>query len=340
VLSWGVDLLAPLMALSLVSGPRAPEAFVFRGIGERRTTTLNFGSQELCVGMKRAGESAALPLTGVSRGPKRPRGDVAMGHGAGEGERSPLEHLLSILHERGYETDLTPASMEPFFQPPSERQVENYDLQLVQAVKRCDVEALREMARAGKRMDACNRHGESVVHIACRRGNVELLEFLLANGASVLICDDLGRTPLHDACWSKLPQFECVMAILERDLRLLRIVDCRGASPLHYIKREHWGAWRRFFDMKKEEYWAPIIQQQGAEAGAGLALAPVAVPVSLPLPVSVPLPLPVPALPRLRGVPSLSRLRAGAKGAGEAQVPSLDSSSTSSTATVTDADRV
>jgi hypothetical protein len=133
--------------------------------------------------------------------------------------------------------------------------VEDYDLALVTAVKRGDLEMVKQLAGMGRGMDACNKHGESIVHISCRRGHVELLRFLLENGGQVDTCDDLGRTPLHDACWAKTPVFECVVIILERNLGLLRVVDCRGASPLQYVKREHWTLWRQFFDMKKEQYW-------------------------------------------------------------------------------------
>ena len=136
------------------------------------------------------------------------------------------------------------------------QQIEHYDLALVSAVKRGDIGVIRQLATLGRRMDACNKHGESIVHIACRRGNVEILKFLLAHGAKVDICDDQGRTPLHDACWNR-PSFECVKIILELNLHLLRVMDCRGAPPLDYIKREHWPEWRKFFDMVKEKYWAP-----------------------------------------------------------------------------------
>jgi len=51
--------------------------------------------------------------------------------------------------------------------------------------------------------------------------------------------------------------------ILEQNLALLRVMDCRGAPPLEYIRREHWGEWRRFFDMVKETYWAPMVYIPG-----------------------------------------------------------------------------
>ncbi|CAM9492475.1 unnamed protein product, partial [Sphacelaria rigidula] len=61
------------------------------------------------------------------------------------------------------------------------------------------METLEQLARAGVDMGASNRFGESVVHLATRRGSAPVLQFLLAHGGSLHICDDYGKTPLHDA---------------------------------------------------------------------------------------------------------------------------------------------
>ena len=171
---------------------------------------------------------------------------------------SPQEFLWGILQERGYETSPLFAKTQVFFRPPTPKQVEDYDIALLNAVKTGDLEKLQGMAQQGRQMDACNRYGESVVHISCRRGQAETLRFLLAHGGKVHMCDDLGRTPLHDACWAKEPVFDCISTILDADPELIRMVDCRGASPLAYIRRAHWTEWREFFESKKEKYWAPL----------------------------------------------------------------------------------
>lgn len=134
-----------------------------------------------------------------------------------------------------------------------------------------DLESLRQLAADGRQMDACNRHGESVVHISCRRGHAETLRFLLENGGRVHMCDDLGRTPLHDACWAKTPVFDCISTIMDLDPSLIRVVDCRGATPLAYIRREHWPVWRQFFDSKKDIWWAPRTSRIGESASTSSA---------------------------------------------------------------------
>lgn len=171
---------------------------------------------------------------------------------------SPQEFLWGILQERGYETSPLFSKTQAFFRPPTPKQVEDYDIALLNAVKTGDLAQLQDMAQQGRQMDACNKYGESIVHISCRRGQAETLRFLLAHGGKVHMCDDLGRTPLHDACWAKEPVFDCISTILDADPELIRMVDCRGASPLAYIRRAHWREWKEFFDSKKEKYWAPL----------------------------------------------------------------------------------
>lgn len=91
--------------------------------------------------------------------------------------------------------------------------------------------------------------------MVCRRGEYALLKLLIDNGSTIQVSDDFGRTPLHDACWTAKPCFQSIEMLLERDLRLLHIVDCRGSPPLEYVKKESWGSWIDFFEQKKEIYW-------------------------------------------------------------------------------------
>lgn len=55
------------------------------------------------------------------------------------------------------------------------------------------------------------------MHVACRRGNLPLLLFLVANGGSLTACDDLGRFPLHEVCWAAQPRFDIVRVFLEEE---------------------------------------------------------------------------------------------------------------------------
>lgn len=127
------------------------------------------------------------------------------------------------------------------------------------------METLEQLARAGVDMGASNRFGESVVHLATRRGSAPVLQFLLAHGGSLHICDDYGKTPLHDAFWSGEPRFDLVAMMLDSDWRLLRAADVRGATPLRYAKKRHWGLWCEFLDRVKDKHWP--FQGSGAVGG-------------------------------------------------------------------------
>jgi hypothetical protein len=135
---------------------------------------------------------------------------------------------------------------------------------------------------SGLSPNPCNNYGESLVHMVCRRGDHKLLKIMLEAGCSLQVTDDYGRTPLHDACWRAQPSFEVVKLILNADKNLLSLLDCRGASPLSYIKKENNDIWMDFLAANLETYW-PVrdISTEGEERPPPLTLRQ---PHSLPIP--------------------------------------------------------
>ena len=61
--------------------------------------------------------------------------------------------------------------------------------------------------------------------------------------------DDLGRAPLHDACWSSKPDFALVDAldVAAAPAALFRR-DSRGHAPLNFAPRATWELCARFLD--------------------------------------------------------------------------------------------
>merc|ERR1739844_226745 len=115
--------------------------------------------------------------------------------------------------------------------------------------------ALRNIKNNGRSLQGCNRYGESLMHIACRRGSPEVLWYLINEGECELrVVDDYGRTPLHDACWQAEPNFELIELVLDAEPDLLLLRDKRGFSALNYVRREHWGVWIQYLScrIKKE----------------------------------------------------------------------------------------
>lgn len=140
-----------------------------------------------------------------------------------------------------------------FFSPEASA-TDAYDLEAVRAIRTSDIDRLKELLAEGRSLDACNQFGESLVHMACRRGNVAVVDFLV-NTARVSgdVKDDFGRTPLHDACWTPTPNL-AVMDVLLKAVspQLLLVEDVRGHTPFHYARKEHAGVWLQFLKERSD----------------------------------------------------------------------------------------
>mmetsp|Transcript_2312 Transcript_2312/g.3497 ORF Transcript_2312/g.3497 Transcript_2312/m.3497 type:complete len:343 (-) Transcript_2312:53-1081(-) len=137
--------------------------------------------------------------------------------------------------------------LKGFFLEVTEEHISSYSADMVSAVRRQDVEYLRKMSADGKTLQCCNRFGESIVHMACRNGLFDVLTFLLEEACvSFLVIDDYGRTPLHDAFWTREPELEIVKFLILKCPDLLLVADKRGFTPLSYVRQDHWGTWRQF----------------------------------------------------------------------------------------------
>lgn len=146
-------------------------------------------------------------------------------------------------------------ALKSFFLDTTEEHYEAYDPKTIQAIRRNDVRALKSLRSAGCSFQGCNRFGESLLHLACRRSSLDVIRFLIVEcSVSLRVRDDYGRTPLHDVCWRKEPNFDIMNIILDQEPDLLLIADRRGHVPLDYARREHWGHWIHYLAvrMKRE----------------------------------------------------------------------------------------
>merc|ERR1739844_573061 len=99
--------------------------------------------------------------------------------------------------------------MKDFFLEIKDEHISAYNLDVITAVREKDITTLRKMHQQGLTLQCCNRFGESIIHMACRRGLFEVVKFLVEEaGLSILLRDDYGRTPLHDAFWTPKPEPE------------------------------------------------------------------------------------------------------------------------------------
>jgi len=170
------------------------------------------------------------------------------------------EWKVPILDTVGIEQDTDSV----FLETTSDR-VEAYnDFELQTAVRRRDLVTLKKIAavkhaseNANSTMNACNRFGESILHLACRKGSLDVMQLLVSTetdgcGCSLMVRDDFGRTVLHDACWTVNPPWELIKLILKKAPVLWRVSDVRGHLALQYVPKSAWPQWAAFLSKNKE----------------------------------------------------------------------------------------
>lgn len=178
-----------------------------------------------------------------------------------------------MIRSRGYSTKRFKALQSAYYNKPSLLQLASYHAYLIDLVRDHNYSKLTAILQVGISPNPCNVHNESLIHTLCRRGEFETLQLFVQYGAVLQVCDDYGRTPLHDACWAANPDFAIVELLLQTDARLLHIVDCRGAVPLSYVRPEQWTRWITFFESRLDQFW-PVrsIEQVGEQEAPPLTL--------------------------------------------------------------------
>jgi hypothetical protein len=139
---------------------------------------------------------------------------------------------------------------ESYFLKYRDEHLEAYTIDKVNAVQTNDVEMLRSLLSSGHLMQASNRFGESILHTSCRRGLTDVVGFFLNEArVSPRVRDDMGRTPMHDACWlSGPPNHDIMKMLIGAAPEMLLSRDKRGHSPFDYARREYWPNWISFLN--------------------------------------------------------------------------------------------
>jgi hypothetical protein len=165
-----------------------------------------------------------------------------------ENDICPQDHVMKIIRSQGMEVEIRDSlSIEGFFSEYTEEEMAAYDADVLKAIRSQDIDTLRKFHASGRPLKCSNTFGESLLHMACRRGFFKVASFLI-HEANVPVCvrDDYGRTILHDAAWTCEPNFELVELILKECPDLLFMRDRRGHTAISYARKSHWGAWNKF----------------------------------------------------------------------------------------------
>merc|ERR1711935_558380 len=198
------------------------------------------------------GVSTSSSTSSISISKKRPRTSLA------------TANILRNIHPSDYARAAFKANgfgdfasiveeSEARFLPPTAAMLAAYGTEILNAVRNNNLERAKELFAEGAFQhgcNACNRFGESILHIACRRGHLGMVKFLIDEvGLScTTIRDDYHRTPLHDAFWTSKASPETVEFLLQQPhvTGLLLCKDKRGFTPLDYSRGEDRGRWLRF----------------------------------------------------------------------------------------------
>ena len=184
---------------------------------------------------------------------------------------------------RGYSPDTHSTLLTAYYNTPSKLQLASYGTYVTDLVRYGRVEELSEALVLGLSPNACNAHGESIVHTACRLSDLQTLDALIKAGCSIQVSDDNGRTPFHDACSSAEPNFRLIETLLNIDKHLFFLADKRGHLPLSCVKSDHWSLWLQFLESKKNDYWPLCKGHDGTDSHDLMILMPHSRPVRDPV---------------------------------------------------------
>ena len=184
-------------------------------------------------------------------------------------DTSPMSFLMENLRK------WTPRECSPRTHPTLEvqntfvsvtdEQKQTYNNEVVNAVYNQDIDALRRVHnQEGKSLQTSNQFGETLLHLACRRGYLDVVRFLVEEtDHSLWVHDEQGKTPLHLACRSAKSgdmyrtSFALVNYILRMDHDMLFCADTRGHAPLDHVPRNQWKEWIDFLQTKNLQTLMP-----------------------------------------------------------------------------------
>ena len=126
-----------------------------------------------------------------------------------------------------------------------------YDDEIVRTVEKDDIFTLKLWHDQGRTLQAANERDNTLLHVACRRGLLDVVEYLVNNAnVSGWVKNVDGTTPWHEAFRRDDPSTDFLDLILEYDVDLLFVRDERGYCPLDLVTRDRWEEWREYMASK------------------------------------------------------------------------------------------
>jgi hypothetical protein len=168
--------------------------------------------------------------------------------------QNPGDFVLAAFRANGCSAKIEMSTSSTLFHAPTEEEIASYNQDVLKATRERNFDTLRAMLKDGKSLQCCNRFGESLMHMACRRGFTDVVQFLVTEAkCSLFVRDDYGRTAMHDAAWSPRPNFELMGFLIDQTPELLLLSDVRGHTPFSYVRKEHWKEWISFLEKRMDK---------------------------------------------------------------------------------------
>ena len=168
---------------------------------------------------------------------------------------SPSTYLAVSLQNKKVKSRIDSFNIEQalYFEPYEEAEI---DIDVLKALRGGDLKKLRSMwedKHQGYDLEARNQFGENLVHMACRISTLklEVLKFLVEEvKVPMNVRDNKGRTPLHNACMSAIPNFDNVEYIMKQEPKLAIFEDDKEKIPFDLIPHRCFERWTRFLSQK------------------------------------------------------------------------------------------
>lgn len=162
----------------------------------------------------------------------------------GDSSRAPLETLYEMLGGRQAARARGEELSKAFYRQPTSEETSGYTVALLHTVQNCASED--DLVRVP--IEARNKFGVTLLHKACRYPNWVAARYIATRLPRLTSAtDDLGRLPLHDACWNDKVDFAVIDILITQEPATLLAQDNRGHTPLCYVPRKAWAQWNAFF---------------------------------------------------------------------------------------------
>lgn len=251
LLNWAAEeKLVPSKSNRKAASKSAPSTSVRSPVGPtRKRVTRTKSAGDIKMGRQKSFENRlrrALTLNSYEQEQKKEE-DSCVEASMKKNQQHPEERLKQLLHGVSAKT-FQSETWENYFNDVTPERVAAHSLKVDNAIRKGDLERLQKYHANGVSLDSCNKHGESMIHLACRLGNFDIVKSLVEDAkVPVRVQDDCGKTPMHEACWTPNPDFKLIQFIVNKAPELLFVSDKRGFNPLRYIPKSCWDDWCDFF---------------------------------------------------------------------------------------------